>query len=165
MRNLKWAIRKSKKNSTPGIDQIHYEMLRHLPENTLRILLTIINEYWNNESFPEFWREALIISILKPNEDPFLPINYRPIALTSCLCKIVERMVNERLMWYLEKEGILNKQQCGYRKNRSTVDHLVKLETHIRDAFRHKEHVVAVFFDLQKAYDTTWKYQCLGDKG
>ena len=43
----------------------------------------------------------------------------------------------------------------GYR---STVDHLVGLETFIRDAFIHIQHLVAVFFDLQKAYDTTRKY-------
>ena len=49
------------------------------------------------------------------------------------------------------------KQQYGYRANRSTVDHLVRLETFIRDAFIQNQHLVAVFFDLQKAYDTTWK--------
>ena len=72
-------------------------------------------------------------------------------------------MVNERLVWYLEKNGLLAKQQCGYRSNRSTVDHLVRLETFIRDAFIHNQHLVAVFFDLQKAYDTTWKNGFLQD--
>ena len=71
--------------------------------------------------------------------------------------KLKKRMVNERLVWYLEKNGLLVKQQCGYRSNRSTVDHLVRLETFIRDAFIHNQHLVAVFFDLQQAYDTTWK--------
>ena len=72
-------------------------------------------------------------------------------------------MVNERLVWYLEKNGLLAKQQCGYRSNRSTVYHLIRLETFIRDAFVHNQHLVAVFFDLQKAYDTTWKYGILKD--
>ena len=49
--------------------------------------------------------EALIISIPKLGKDHFNPLNYRPIALTSCICKTVERMVNERLVWYLEKNG------------------------------------------------------------
>lgn len=162
LRDLKWAIKKSN-NSTPGPDQIHYEILRHLPEETLKVLLKIINECWNSDYFPDSWREALIIPIPKPGKDHLYPINYRPIALTSCICKVVERMVNERLIWYLEKNKILNRQQCGFRKNRSTVDHLVRLETFIRDAFRHKEHVVAVFFDLEKAYDTTWKFGILQD--
>ena len=162
MRDLKRSLKKSN-NSFPGPDQIHYEILRHLPIETLHILLDIINETWKSDTFPESWREALIISIPKPGKDHFNPLNYRPIALTSCICKTVERMVNERLVWYLEKNGLLAKQQCGYRSNRSTVDHLVRLETFIRDAFIHNQHLVAVFFDLQKAYDTTWKYGILKD--
>ena len=63
----------------------------------------------------------------------------------------------------MENNGLLAKQQCGYRSNRSTVDHLVRLETVIRDAFIHNQHLVAVFFDLQKACDTTWKYGILKD--
>ena len=162
MRDLKRSLKKSN-NSSPGPDQIHYEILRHLPIETRHILLDIINETWKSDTFPESWREALIISIPKPGKDHFNPLNYRPIALTSCICKTVERMVNERLVWYLEKNGLLAQQQCGYRSNRSTVDHLVRLETFIRDAFIHNQHLVAVFFDLQKAYDTTWKYGILKD--
>ena len=162
IRDLKRSLKKSN-NSSPGPDQIHYEILRHLPIETLHILLDIINETWKSDTFPESWREALIISIPKPGKDHFNPLNYRPIALTSCICKTVERMVNERLVWYLEKNGLLAKQQCSYRSNRSTVDHLVRLETFIRDAFIHNQHLVAVFFDLQKAYDTTWKYGILKD--
>ena len=72
-------------------------------------------------------------------------------------------MVNERLVWNLEKNALLAKRQCGYRSNKSTVDHLVRLETFIIDAFIHNQHLITVFFDLQKAYDTTWKYGILND--
>ena len=43
------------------------------------------------------------------------------------------------------------------------MDHLVRLETYIRDAFISKEHVDAIFFDLKKAYDTTWKFGLMKD--
>ena len=162
MRDFKRSLKKSN-NSSPGPDQIHYEILRHLPIETLHILLDIINETWKSDTFPESWREALIISIPKPGKDHFNPLNYRPIALTSCICKTVKKMVNERPVRYLEKNGLLAKQQCGYRANRSTVDHLIRLETFIRDAFIQNQHLVAVFFVLHKAYDTTWKHGILKD--
>ena len=71
-------------------------------------------------------------------------------------------------MWCLESEGHLSDVQCGFRKNRSTVDHLVRFESFVREAFIKKEHVVAFFFfffffDLEKAYDTTWKHRILRD--
>ena len=53
--------------------------------------------------------------------------------------------------------------QCGCRRKRSTVDHLVRLETVVRRAFAHSEHVVSVFFDLKKAYDTVWKHGIMSD--
>ena len=67
------------------------------------------------DTFPELLRGALIIPIPKPGKDNFIPLNFRPIALTSCICKTVERMVNGCLVWYLEKNGLLAKQQCVYR--------------------------------------------------
>jgi len=72
-------------------------------------------------------------------------------------------MVNERLVWYLEANNILTEYQSGFRKRRSTTDQLVRLESYIREAFVRREHVVLVFFDLEKAYDTTWKYGTLRD--
>jgi hypothetical protein len=72
-------------------------------------------------------------------------------------------MVNERLMWYLESNHILTELQSGFRKSRGTTDQLVRLESFIREAFVCRQHVVSVFFDLEKAYDTTWKYGILRD--
>ena len=72
-------------------------------------------------------------------------------------------MVNSRLMWFLESEGALSPLQCGFRSNHSTLDHLVRFESFIRNAFVNKEHVLVIFFDLEKAYDTTWKHGILSD--
>ena len=75
----------------------------------------------------------------------------------------MERIINARLMWSLESQGLLSEKQCGFRKNHSTLDHLVHFETFIRNAFIKKEHVLTIFFDLEKAYDTTWKHGILAD--
>jgi hypothetical protein len=150
-------------DSSPGPDEIHYQLIKHLPENSLEILLKVYNRIWTTGDFPASWRKALIIPIPKPGKDHSNPSNYRPIALTSCICKLMEKMVNRRLMWKLETDGLLANEQCGFRKHHSTVDHLIRLESTIRTAFLNKQHVVAVFFDLEKAYDTTWKHGILSD--
>ena len=156
------AIKQSHDSAT-GPDEIHYQMLKHLPESSLQALLGIFNHIWTTGDFPENWRLATVIPIPKPGKDHAEPTNYRPIALTSCLCKTLERMINKRLIWYLESNNLLSRYQSGFRTGRSTNDNLVKLETFIRDAFVKKEHVVAVFFDLEKAYDTTWRYGIMKD--
>ena len=151
---LKDAIAVSKDTAT-GPDDIHYQMLKHLPETALDTLLHIFNGILTTGVFPESWRLATIIPIPKPGKDHTEPANYRPIALTSCLCKTLERMINKRPVWYLESNNLITKFQSGFR---STNDNLVRLETFIRDAFIKREHVVAVFFDLEKACDSTWRY-------
>ena len=70
---------------------------------------------------------------------------------------------NDKQTTYLESNNLITKLQSGFRAERSTNDNLVRLETFIRDAFIKREHVVAVFFDLEKAYDTTWRYGILKD--
>ena len=162
LRDLKRSLKKSN-DSSPGIDQIHYQILKHLPDQTLKFLLKLVNGYWDTGTFPDCWRSALLFPIPKPGKDSTDSNNYRPIALTSCICKTVERMVNERLIWVLEKRGLLSKLQCGFRKGRGTIDQLIRMETFVRDALASKDHLVAVFFDLQKAYDTTWKHGIMQD--
>ena len=159
---LKEAISKSHDTAT-GPDEIHYQMLKHLPPRSLEALLDIFNDMWKTGKFPKSWELATIIPVPKPGKDHAEPTNYRPIALTSCLCKTLERMINTRLVWYLEFNNLISPVQSGFRSERSTNDNLIRLETFIRDAFIKKEHVVAVFFDLEKAYDTTWRYGILRD--
>ena len=156
MSELKEALKKSK-DTAAGLDNIHYQFLKRLPESGLNVLLNVYNDVWESGNFPPSWREALVIPIPKPGKDTTKPQNYRPIALTSCLCKTMERMVNARLVHCLETQGALSDEQCGFRKGRSTTDHLVRFETFIREAWARERHVVAIFFDLEKAYDTTWK--------
>ena len=107
--------------------------------------------------------EVVVISIPKPGKDHSDPGNFRPVALTSCLCKTMERMINAHLMWSLESQGLLSEKQCGFRKNHSMLDHLVHFEMFIKNAFIKNNNLLTIFFDLEKAYHTTWKYSTLAD--
>ena len=122
-------------DSATGPDEIHYQILKHLPENSLQTLLIMFNNIWSTGKFPKDWAYTTIIPIPKPGKDPVEPNNYRPIALTSCLCKTLERMINKRLTWFLESNNHISRLQSGFRTDRSTTDNLVRWETFRRDAF------------------------------
>ena len=157
LHELKKAIKISR-DTSPGIDTVHYQLLKHLPDDSLLLLLYIFYHIWLTQDFPVSWKTAIIIPVPKPGKVLSDHGSYRPIALTSCLCKTMERMVNSRLTWYLERHMVITEFQSGFRRRRSTVDNLVTLETSIRDAFVGRKHLVSIFFDLEKAYDTTWKH-------
>ena len=116
---------KNAHDSAAGADEVHYQLLKHLPCISLQTLLNIFNRIWEQGTFPESWTKATITPTPKPNKDHTNPINYRPIALTSCLCKTIERMINSRLNFYLKSNKIILEHQYGFRKNRSTTDQLV----------------------------------------
>ena len=116
-------------------DQIHYQILKHLPEASLQCILKVLNKIWETGEFPPSLGEATIIPIAKPGKDSEDPNNYRPIALTSCVWKTMERMINKRLVWYLESSSLITEAQSGFRKTLSTMDHLVRFVTFVREGF------------------------------
>lgn len=150
-------------STAPGPDRIMYDMLKHLHDDTEISLLALYNTIWAAGYLPSTWREAIVVPILKEGKDPSSVTSYRPIALTSCLCKVFEKMINKRLMHFLETNKLLDPFQCGFREDRSTTDHLIRIEAYIRDAFIHKQYCLCVFLDMEKAYDTTWRYGILRD--
>ena len=137
-------------NTAPGPDEIPYEMMRHVSDETKLFIIGLINRIWHESNFPSVWENATVLPFSKPGKDRFLPMNYRPIALTSCLCKLMEKMVNVRLVWFLERKGILSPAQCGFRRMHSTSDVLIRLESSICEAFSSKQHHVTVFFLFRK---------------
>lgn len=155
------TVMKTLKNSTPGPDQIHNLMLSNLPDTMITNILNMFNNFWEKGFFPKEWKNATIIPVPKDNSSRLDPTKYRPISLTSCVCKLYEQLIANRLKWYLEKHNLLASIQCGARKNRSTVDNLVNLQSSILKGFSKKHLTAALFFDIEKAYDSTWKYRIL----
>ena len=77
------------KNSAPGPDKIHNEMLKDLPPEELDSLLDLYNKILQQGYFPEKSLKPTIIPMSKPGKDPTNPSNYGLIALTSVLCKVI----------------------------------------------------------------------------
>ena len=115
--------------SAPGADDITYSMIKHLPWESQKFLLSIINRIWKESSFPSVWDIAILLPFLKPCKDGSSLSNYHPIALTSYICKLMEKMVNVRLIWYLEQKRIITPAQRGFRRLHSCTDILVWLES------------------------------------
>ena len=157
---LKTALKETK-NSACGDDGIYYQMIKHLPDSALYYLLRVYNKCWSDGCFPDRWRRAVLLPFLKPDKPPTEANSYRPIALTSCVCKLIEKMANARLMYFLESNSLLNELQYGFRRDRGTEDVIGTLETAICTALARKKVLYAVFFDMEKAYDTAWKYGIL----
>ena len=156
LHELTTAISSAKRNSCPGSDNIHYEFLKNLPRNAQNYLLNIFNELYQTSSFIPDWQNSIIIPILKPTQDPDSPISYRPIALTSTICKTFEKIVTKRLAYYLEKENLITPAQAGFRKNRSTMDQLLRLHSASINAINTGQYNRAIFLDFKKAFEMVW---------
>ena len=120
-------------------------MINHLSQNSLKNLLRLYNRIFTELVFPAAWHDAFVIPFPKPGKNATNPENYRPVALTSCFCKILEKMVNNRLVFLLEKRNIISPWQRGFRRGRSTIDNILMLETNIRNANLRRNHLVCLF--------------------
>jgi len=150
------ALKSCKKNSAPGEDRISYEILKHIPRSSQIVILKFYNHVWRNGYLPPDWKESMIRRMLKPDKLPFNVISYRPVALTSTLCKLMEKMVSTRLRWWMEDKQLFNKFQFGFRKNRSTIDQILRLADDAHKAVHNKQYTLAVMIDLEKAFDLVW---------
>lgn len=77
----------------------------------------------------------------------------RPITLSSCVGKVLERMINERLMWVAEREGWFDRYQNGFRRGKSCIDNLTRLTVDIHTSKQTNENLIVAFLDVKSAYD------------
>ena len=94
--------------------------------------------------------------LLKPDKSVNLTTSYRPISLISSIMKLFKRVIEHRLRSHLEDIGFINKHQSGFRRAKSSDDHLFRLSQSIMESFHSEEHVVAAFLDVEKAFDNVW---------
>ena len=95
------SIQKIKINSAPGDDQLHNILLKNIPYDYVNTVLSVLVNRAANTGIPEEWKKAKIIMIPK-GEKSNDPEKYRPISLTSCLGKLIERLFKKRLVEFLE---------------------------------------------------------------
>ena len=74
----------------------------------------------------------------------------------SLIMKLFEWVFEQRLCSYLEDIGFINKHQSGFRQRKSTDDHLFRLSQSVMDSLNRRAHVVAVFLEVEKAFNNVW---------
>lgn len=115
MPELNFALGRANGKSA-GPDEIGYPMLKKLPHMGKKVVLEQINNVWMAGTLPASWKKSLVVPIPKANGKNTDTSGYRPIALTNCLSKIAERMVNRRLTEFLEENRLLDHRQHAFRK-------------------------------------------------
>ena len=150
---------KGKKGTSPGEDGISYTILQNLSSKTLDSLIKLYNIIYEKGIIPKAWKEATIIPIYKGSEkESWKPASYRPISLTSTFGKLLERVITTRLNQFLENNSLYSITQSGFRTGRQTTDQILKLDSEIKKGWIDKNDTTAVFLDVEKAYDRTWRY-------
>jgi hypothetical protein len=88
--------------------------------------------------------------------DSWNPKNYRPISITSCLHRLFEKVILNRLESCIDANNILTKYQSGFRHSRQTKDNLLFLCQKTIEKFNTKQKMCAIFYDIASAFEKVW---------
>ena len=146
-------INSLKGNASPGDDNISANIIKHFHLKLLNPLLHLINLSYSTGIFPARFKHAVVIPIHKSGDKKALN-NYRPIALTSSVAKLVERCMKLRLNEYLNENNVISPNQFGFREKHSTEDAVSCVADHIYQAINENKKCLVIFLDLGKAFDT-----------
>ena len=102
LEELRVALKAGKRKGVEGPDMIAPLFLRNMGSTAQDFVLGCFNQSWREGVCPQYWRDAIIIPQLKPGKPAGDVVSYWPIALTSCLGKLMERMVSSRLQHLAE---------------------------------------------------------------
>lgn len=145
---------KFRRNTSPGLDDITYQLIKNLHTTAQIKLLQIFNILWQNQLVPSSWKVQCVIPILKPHKDPNNFDSYRPISLTSCIGKLFEAMIKFRLEWFIETNNIISNNQFAYRKGKSASESFCSLISDIKNGLSNNSNTLCVFLDIQGAFDS-----------
>ncbi|KAJ0179100.1 hypothetical protein K1T71_004812 [Dendrolimus kikuchii] len=149
-------INSLKSDSAVGWDAIPTKVLK-MAKNILTVPLThIVNLCIEKGVFPKVFKKSIIHPIFKAGDRNCVG-NYRPISVLTSLSKVLEKIVNKRLVTYLEDKHILSNNQFGFRQGKSTEQAVSELVNFVAKHVDNKDKCLGVFLDLAKAFDTTWE--------
>lgn len=148
MDKLNFVVSSLKKRSSPGYDQVNNRIISRPPFDYRSLLLSILNNLFSEDLFPESWKTSIVYIIPKSS-----PGKFRPISLTSCILKLLEKLILQRLDWWLEERQKLPDFQYEFRRRKSCLDNLSILSTEIHTSFVRGQVTACLFLDLSNTFD------------
>ena len=149
------VVRKLKNNSAPGLDNITPFFLKNVLAQIAQPLTKLFKVSLDEGVLPADWKTAYITPIFKKG-DVQSASNYRPVSLTSVLCKILERIIREQMLTYLNRNNLLPQQQHGFLSKKSTVSNLLECMDKWTKTFdsKNSNQTDIIFLDFSKCFDT-----------
>ena len=145
-------INNMKENKSPGVDGISPNILKETVEQISLPLAHVFNMSLQEEIVPFEWKEANIIPLFK-KASRNKSVNYRPVSLTSVICKLLETIVRDHMMDFLIKHKLINPSQHGFLKAKSCLTNLLCFLEEITKWVDDGSPVDVIYFDFQKAFD------------
>ena len=139
-------------SSALGPDGVHNILLKNCAQSFLVPLVILIHKTLTTSVIPNQWKISQVVPIFKKGRKSE-PLNYRPVHLSSCICKVVERVITRHMMMYMEQNNLLRHEQFGFRAGRSTDDQLLLTYGHIIKQIDRGNVVDVIFLDFSKAFD------------
>ena len=150
VRNLLNNLNTSK---AAGPDDIHPRILKELSNEIAYPILLIFRSSFSNSNIPELWRLANVSPIHKKgakNEKE----NYRPISLTSIVCRIMEKIIKEGIVDHFLKNELFSPDQYGFRQFRSCLLQLLEALEDWTSYLDTGNQIDIIYFDFSKAFDS-----------
>ena len=135
-----------------GLHKISNSVLKDSISVISPILSDITNLCIQQGYFPHELKTGCITPIHKGGDKSSVK-NYRPVCSLSSLSKIIEKVVHNRMMKFIDQNDILSNKQFGFRKNMGTETALANYIDYILSGLKHKKYTVSIFMDLSKAFD------------
>ena len=106
----------------------------------------------NSGCVPRDWRVANVIPIYKKGSK-LNPLNYRPVSLTSVICKCLEKLIRVKMVDHLEAQQFFTEHQHGFRKGMSCLTQLLEFFSDVEDSLDEGDSVDVIYLDCMKAFD------------
>lgn len=151
MVEIKAAIKKLKRNKSPGSDGIHAELLKNAGESFTEHLHQLFQKIWTTFSMPSEWSLSMVTPIYKKGDKKDCK-NYRGISVLNTTYKILSFILCERLKPYLN--DIIGEYQCGFRPGKSTTDQIFTLRQILEKTHEFRIDTHHLFIDFKQAYDS-----------